>query len=184
MRTYSGRPISSLRFSALTAMATSVFRRSSVRERSAPPTARLKRDICLDQSTPVVTCRLLPAQTAALSNQLQMAVSPCRCGLDCIAQHGARSWRDDDFRVGMPRGDLAVDTVLIIRTVSGERGDRTTDLIEQRAGLGGVIDVVGGQRRRRELPGVGVHTDVQITPGTARPCAVLLDQPLARAAQF
>ena len=45
MRTYSGRPSSSMRLSARTAMATSVVRRPSVRECSPPPITRLKRAI-------------------------------------------------------------------------------------------------------------------------------------------
>ncbi len=43
VRTYSGRPRSSMRFSAPTAMDTSVARRRSVRERSPSPITRLKR---------------------------------------------------------------------------------------------------------------------------------------------
>jgi hypothetical protein len=42
-RTYSGRPSSSIRFSACTAMATSVARRRSVRKRSPAPMTRLRR---------------------------------------------------------------------------------------------------------------------------------------------
>ncbi len=42
-RTYSGRPSSSIRFSALTAIATSVARRRSVRDRRPSPMTRLKR---------------------------------------------------------------------------------------------------------------------------------------------
>jgi len=44
-RIYSGWPSSSMRFSTCTAMATSVARRASVRERSASPMTRLKRPI-------------------------------------------------------------------------------------------------------------------------------------------
>ena len=43
MRTYSGRPSSSIRFSAWTATAASVARRASVRDRSVPPITRLYR---------------------------------------------------------------------------------------------------------------------------------------------
>ena len=43
MRTESGRPSASMRFRTLTAIATSVARRWSVRERSASPITRLKR---------------------------------------------------------------------------------------------------------------------------------------------
>ncbi len=45
MRTYSGRPRSSMRFSASAAMATSVARRPSVRERSPSPMTRFQRPI-------------------------------------------------------------------------------------------------------------------------------------------
>jgi len=34
-------------------------------------------------------------------------------------------------------------------------------LVEQGADLGTVVDVVRGQRRRDDLPGVGVQADVQ-----------------------
>ena len=43
IRTYSGRPSSSIRFKALTAIITSVARRRSVRDRSPSPMTRLKR---------------------------------------------------------------------------------------------------------------------------------------------
>ena len=43
VRTYFGRPRSSMRFSAPTAMATSVARRRSVRERNPSPITRLNR---------------------------------------------------------------------------------------------------------------------------------------------
>ncbi len=89
-----------------------------------------------------------------------------------------------DGRLGITRGDLAIDAVLIVSTVGSERGDRAIDLIEQRPDLRGIVDVAGGQRRRRDLPGVGIHGDVQLAPGP--PClrAVLLEQPFARAAKL
>jgi hypothetical protein len=43
MRTYAGRPSSSIRFSASTAIVTSVVRRRSVRDRRPSPMTRLKR---------------------------------------------------------------------------------------------------------------------------------------------
>ncbi len=79
----------------------------------------------------------------------------------------------------MTRGDLAVDAVLIVGAVGGERGNRAIHLIEQGADLGRIVDVAGGQRGRRNLPGVGVHGNVQLAPRP--PCfrAVLLEQPFA-----
>jgi len=50
--------------------------------------------------------------------------------------------------------------------------------------LGGVVDLLLGQRRRDDLPGVGTHADVQRPPGPARSGAVHLDQPLAPAAEL
>ena len=84
----------------------------------------------------------------------------------------------------MTRDNLAVDAVLIVSTLGGERGHRTVYLIEQGANLRGIVDVVGGQRGRLDLPGVGVHGDVQLAPGP--PClgSVLLEQPFAGAAEF
>jgi hypothetical protein len=49
-RTYSGRPSSSIRFSALTAISTSVARRRSVHDRSPSPMTRLKRLISASTS--------------------------------------------------------------------------------------------------------------------------------------
>jgi len=69
--------------------------------------------------------------------------------------------RLDDGRLGMTGGDLAIDAVLVVSPVGGERRDRAIHLIEQGPDLRGVIDVARGQRRRRDLPGVGVHRDVQ-----------------------
>ena len=44
--------------------------------------------------------------------------------------------------------------------------------------LRAVIDIVGSQRRRDDLAGAGIHTDVQLAPRSAPARAVLLDQPL------
>jgi hypothetical protein len=79
----------------------------------------------------------------------------------------------------MARDDTAVNTLLIIRAVAGQRGDRSVDLVEQGTDLRAIIGLPVGQYRRDDLPGVGIHTDVQLSPGPARASAVLLDQPFA-----
>ena len=79
----------------------------------------------------------------------------------------------------MARGDPAVDTFLIIRAVAGQRGDRSVDLVEQGADLRGIIGIPVGQHRCDDLPGAGIHADVQLSPRPARAGAVLLDQPFA-----
>lgn len=74
MRTYSGRPSSSMQLSARTAMATSVARRRSVRQRSAPDYAVEARDVGLHQGTPVVARGLLPAHAPTPRHNPKMLV--------------------------------------------------------------------------------------------------------------
>jgi hypothetical protein len=81
-------------------------------------------------------------------------------------------------------GDAGVNAFLIVRTVARDRRHGPCDLVEQGIGLGAVIHVVGGQRRGHDLAGVGIHAQVQLSPRPARAGAVLLDQPLARTAEF
>src|SRR3954452_11536219 len=100
-------------------------------------------------------------------------------GLGRRARNGAGTRWHDDRRLGMARGDPAVDTLLIIRAVAGQRGDRSVYLVEQGTNLRTIIGVPVGQHRRDNLPGVGIHADVQLSPGPARAGAVLLDQPFA-----
>src|SRR3712207_3696460 len=116
MRTDSGRPSSSMRFSTPTAMATSVACRPSVCERSVSPITRyhpfVAADCRLDQGAEVVAGRLLPSHAAMLGDGLQMPVALRRRGLGRLAEHGGRAWRHDDCRLGMARGDDAVNTLL------------------------------------------------------------------------
>jgi hypothetical protein len=57
-------------------------------------------------------------------------------------------------------------------------------LIEQGADLGAVVHLLGGQRHRDDLPGVGIQADVQLAPGPARLGTMLLNQPLAGPAEL
>ncbi len=45
-------------------------------------------------------------------------------------------------------------------------------MIEQGADLGTIISIVGGQQGGDDLPGAGVHAEVQLAPGPARLGAV------------
>ena len=76
----------------------------------------------------------------------------------------------------MTRHDLTVDAVLIVSTVGGKLRDRAIHLIEQEPNLRGIIDITGGQRRRRDLPNVGVHGNVQLAPRPPGFRAMLLKQ--------
>src|SRR5215213_1340010 len=112
-----------------------------------------------------------------------MLVALCRRGLGRRARYGAGTRRHDARRLGMARGDPAIDTFLIIRAVAGQRGDRSVYLVEQGTNLRAVIGILIGQLRRNDLPSVGIHAEVELSPRPARAGAVLLDQPLARATQ-
>src|SRR4051794_252298 len=80
--------------------------------------------------------------------------------------------------------DSAIDILAIVCPVTCERSDRTRDLVEQGANLGAIIGIVGGQRRRDDPARVSIHTDVELSPGSAPSRAMLLDQPLASAAEL
>jgi hypothetical protein len=58
----------------------------------------------------------------------------------------------------------AVEVVLIIRAVAGERGRGPFDLVEQWAGLGRIIDIVHRQCGGDNLARFSVHADMQLPP--------------------
>src|SRR5215213_8202921 len=113
-----------------------------------------------------------------------MLVALGRRGLGRLAEHGAGTRWHDNRRLGMACSDTAVDTFLIIPAVAGERGDRSVYLVEQGTDLRAVIGILVGQHRCDDLTGVGVHAEVELSPGPARAGAMLLDQPLTRATQL
>src|SRR5438309_10548454 len=86
--------------------------------------------------------------------------------------------------IGMAGSDLAVDAVLVVCTIAGQRSDGIINLVEQGTDLRAVIDIIGGQRRRDDPAGVGIDTDVQFAPRPAPARTVLLDQPFAGARQL
>src|SRR5271166_3282539 len=110
-----------------------------------------------------------------------MSVALRRRSLGRRAQHRTRTRRYDDRRVRVTLSDLTVDVVAIERAVTREGNDRPRHLVEQKPDLRAIIDIRIGQLDRNDLPGVGVHAYMQFPPGPARPCAVLLHQPLTGA---
>src|SRR4051812_21598061 len=63
-------------------------------------------------------------------------------GLGRRARHRAGTRWHDDRRLGMARGDTAVNTLLIIRAVADQRGDKSVYLVEQGTNLRAVIEVL------------------------------------------
>jgi hypothetical protein len=72
----------------------------------------------------------------------------------------------------------------VIAAVAQEEFDRVSNLIEQRSDLGSVIDVSVGQDGGDDPADHRVKADMQLAPRAPLAGAVLLNQPLARAAQL
>jgi hypothetical protein len=141
-------------------------------------------DIGFYQGTPIVTRCPLPAHAAALGDQLQVPVALGRRGLCRGAWHRARTWRHNDRRIGMTLADLTVDIVPIVRSIAGKRHNRSRDLLKQGTDLRTVIDILAGQLGGDDLSRVGIHPDMELSPGPTRPCGVLLDEPLTGTAEL
>src|SRR6266404_3998225 len=141
-------------------------------------------DIGLHQGTPIVTRCPLPAHATALSDQLQVPVALRGRGLCRCAWHRARTWWHNDRRIRMTPADLTVDIVPIVRPIAGKRRNRARNLLQQGTDLRAVIDILAGQLGGNDLSRVGVHPDMELSPGPTRPCGVLLDQPLTGTAEL
>src|SRR3984893_15264240 len=141
-------------------------------------------DIGFYQGTPIVTRCPLPAHAAALGDQLQVPVALGRRGLCRGAWHRARTWRHNDRRIGMTLADLTVDIVPIVRSIAGKRHNRSRDLLKQGTDLRTVIDILAGPLGGDDLSRVGIHPDMELSPGPTRPCGVLLDEPLTGTAEL
>src|SRR3954451_15424712 len=140
MRTYSGRPSSSMRFSTLTAMATSLghlTRLSPVCLRAQPVANHPfpARNVGFDESAPVVARGFLPSHAAVLGNDLNVPVALGWRGPGRLARHSAGARRHDHLGVRMSCRDLGVDIVPVERAIGGEGGDRTAELVEQGTNL-------------------------------------------------
>src|SRR5215213_4055632 len=108
-----------------------------------------------------------------------MLVALCGRGVGRVAGHSRRARRHDDGRLWVALGDTAVDTLLIIRPVASQRGDRAVDLVEQGTNLRAIIGILVGQYRGDDPPSAGIHADVELLPGPALAGSMLLGQPLA-----
>src|SRR5204863_2794097 len=95
------------------------------------------------QGTPIVAAVLLPADTAALRDLLQMPITLRRRGVRDVARHGGPAWRHNNRGLRMTFGNCVVDIVPVVRPITSKRSDRTRDLIEQRADPRTVVDIFG-----------------------------------------
>src|ERR1700732_2006361 len=107
-----------------------------------------------------------------------MPVALGRRGLCRCAWHRARTWRNNDRRIRMTLADLTVDIVPIVCPIASKRRNRARNLLQQGTDLRAVIDILAGELGGNDLSRVGVHPDMELSPGPARPCGALLNQPL------
>src|SRR5437870_13228923 len=124
---------------------------------------------------PVVPRGFLPTHAAMFGNRLQMPVTRSGRRLGGLARHRIRARWHDDRGFGMTGSDRAVDAVLVVCAIGGERGDGTIDLVEQGTDLRAVIDIIGGECRGDDPTRVGIDADVQFAPRPAPARAMLLD---------
>src|SRR5207302_6330321 len=61
---------------------------------------------------------------------------------------------------------------------------RARNLLQQGTDLRAVIDILAGQLGGNDLSRVGVHPDMELSPGPTHLCGVLLDQPLTGTAEL
>src|SRR4029077_4777428 len=90
----------------------------------------------------------------------------------------------NDRRIRITLAALTVNNGAIVRSIAGKRRDRSGNLLQQGSDLRAVIDIVAGQVGGDDLSRVGVHPDMELSPGPTRPCGVLLDQPLTGTAEL
>ncbi len=115
---------------------------------------------------------------------LEMAVALRGRALGRLARHGGRARRDNHGRFRVALGNAGVNTVPVVGAVAGEGGHRARDLVERGTGLRRVVDIFGGQGGSHDPAGAGVHAEMQRPPRPACRRPMLLEQPLALAAQL
>ena len=106
----------------MAATSTSVARRTSIRERRPSPSTCFHADCRLDLCAPTVARGFLPGRAALLGDALEMTVALCRRDFSRFARHRRAARRHNYRRFRMTVGDCGVNAILIVGSVSGERG--------------------------------------------------------------
>ncbi len=146
--------------------------------------ALVSADRCLDLGSHIVLAGFLPRHAAPFGGHLQVAVALRRGALGRSTHNRACPWRHDDRSVWMMLGHRLADPVLIVIAVDGEGSDGIGDLVEQSVNHRAIIDFFLGYFDGDDLAAAGIHTDMQLSPGSAAGRAVLFNQPLAGATKL
>ncbi len=149
-----------------------------VRAQTVPDHLLEARHRRLGSGAQVVSRCFMPGGPAVFGDAVKVSVPLSWCHIGRVARHRVGTWRHDDGRLGMALGDTGCDALLVVGAVAGERGERAYHLVEQRADLGAIVGIMAGQHGGEDLPGIGVHPEVQLAPGLACLRFVLFKQPL------
>src|SRR4051794_13759685 len=96
--------------------------RVGARAERAPDHPLVAGDRRLGQRAAIIAGGCLPAQTAALGDEPKVAVAPGRRGRGRLARHRVLARRHDDRRLGVARGDRAVDPLCCTDRSGWRRG--------------------------------------------------------------
>src|SRR5438105_8901278 len=100
------------------------------------------------QGTPVVPRRFLPTHAAMFGNRLQMPVTRSGRRLCGLARHRIRTRWHDDRGFGMTGSDGAVDAVLVVCAIAGERSDGTINELEKGSHMRTDLEIIDGECRK------------------------------------
>src|SRR5215471_11189383 len=105
------------------------------------------------KGTPVVPRSFLPTHAAMFGNRLQMPVRRSGRRLGGLARHRIRTRWHDDRGLGMTGSDRAVDAVLVVCAIAGERASIIFRPIRHPIPLPGDVMTAGiDPERRADIP--------------------------------
>jgi hypothetical protein len=95
-----------------------------------------------------------------------MAIPLCWCIQFAAGGSRHASWNHNLDAIAVPR-DRLIGGCAIIRTVRGHLNNRIVSLIEQRADLGRIVDVLIRQRLCHDHAAGSIDRQMQLAPGPA-----------------
>jgi hypothetical protein len=172
-RTESGRPATNIRFSTATPMEL-----RSVGPQGRGLAAAVRSASCSDPLSfllrtvdcNTVTGRALPGQPALCRDHRQMAIRLYWC-IRFAAGDSRRAWRNHNLDAIAVLRDRLIGGCAIIRTVRGHLSNRIVTLIEPRADLGRIVDVLIRQRLRHDHVAGRIHRQMQLASLPLGRCA-------------
>ena len=98
-----------------------------------------------------------------------------------FTRNGCNSWWNNDRRFRVTLGNGVIGDLAVIRPICRQRRNVSVDLIKQVWQFGDVTDIIQGQFHGDDFMCIGIDTEMQLAPSSARTNAVLLVEPFALA---